>query len=353
MCFRNLIIRAMQKQEKYAVCVRCMTYNQSKYIEDAFDGFCMQETSFPYVCLIVDDASTDGEQEIIAQYLACNFDVNDTLTSRKEETDDYLLSFARHSKNMNCYFAVLFLKYNHWGKKSKLPYFKEWMDSSKYTAICEGDDYWIDPCKLQKQVAFLEDNPDYLMCYGRCLHYYQNTNKLSTRKFGGSSVTFEEFLKGNIVPTPTTLFRVDAINNYTRQFGEEEKKWAMGDYPKWLYFVHEGKIHFSQDVYAVYRVLTNSASHDADEEKSERFVYNTFEISKYFADYYNIPSDFINNELQKALFYHAFKYGNREKAIKRYKLISNPSLKDKIKYTVMKFSLLYNLGKNRFFYSNK
>lgn len=352
MCFRNLIIRAMQEQEKYAVCVRCMTYNQSKYIEDALDGFCMQETSFPYVCLIVDDASTDGEQEIIAQYLTRNFDVNDTLTSRKEETDDYLLSFVHHSKNMNCYFAVLFLKYNHWGKKSKLPYYKEWMDSSKYTAICEGDDYWIDSSKLQKQVSFLEDNPDYLMCYGRCFHYYQNTNKLSMRKFGGSSVTFEEFLKGNTVPTPTTLFRVDAVNNYTRLFGEEEKRWAMGDYPKWLYFAHEGKIYFSQDVYAVYRVLANSASHDADEAKSERFVYNTFGISKYFADYYQMPHLYDENQLNKALFTHAVKFGNRDEALIRFKKIKRPSLKHRLKYFIMKYCFLYNICKGRLFYTH-
>ena len=343
----------MNNQNSFLVCVRCFTFNHAPYIKDAMDGFCMQETSFPFVCVIVDDASIDGEPNIIRTYMGQHFNIDDKNVVRNVETDDYVMTFAQHKVNENCFFAVYYLKYNHYSiKKDKFPYFAEYHDNAKYTALCEGDDYWIDPCKLQKQVSFLEDNPDYLMCYGRCFHYYQNTNKLSTRKFGGYSVTFEEFLKGNTVPTPTTLFRVDAINNYTRLFGEDEKKWAMGDYPKWIYFAHEGKIFFSQDVYAVYRVLANSASHDADETKSERFVYNTFEISKYFADYYQMPHLYDENQLQKALYIHAVMFGNRDKALSRFKKIKSPSLKHRIKYLIMKYSFLYNIFEGRLFYTH-
>ena len=149
----------------FLVQVNCMTFNHASYIEDAMNGFIMQETKFPFVCTIVDDASTDGEQEVIEGYLKEHFDLEDKAIVQQEETDDYVRTFARHKSNYNCYFVVLFLKYNHYSiKKNKKQYFQERL-VSKYVAICEGDDYWIDPLKLQKQVDFLEKNSSYNMVY--------------------------------------------------------------------------------------------------------------------------------------------------------------------------------------------
>ena len=137
-----------------------MTYNQASYIEDAMDGFCKQETVFPFVCVIIDDASTDGEQGVIHRYLEDNFDFQASV-SYDQETDYGQVAFAPHKTNRNCYFAVILLKENHYQqKKSKYPYFKRWY-RTKYVALCEGDDYWIDPMKLQKQVEFLENHEDY------------------------------------------------------------------------------------------------------------------------------------------------------------------------------------------------
>ena len=84
------------KQNRYSVCVRSATYNHSQYIEDTMNGFTMQKTDFPYVCCIMDDASTDGEPEVIRQYLKEHFDLEDKSVVRNEETDDYILCFARH-----------------------------------------------------------------------------------------------------------------------------------------------------------------------------------------------------------------------------------------------------------------
>lgn len=153
----------------FKVSVRCMTYNQAAYIEDAMDGFCMQQTDFPFVCIIMDDASTDGEQKVIQKYLESHFDLDDLNLSRIEENDDYKLIFARHKENRNCYFAVFYLKYNHYGsiefKNRKLSYYSKLEAKTDYIALCEGDDYWIDSLKLQKQMDFLESYPEYGMCY--------------------------------------------------------------------------------------------------------------------------------------------------------------------------------------------
>ena len=148
-------------QLKYKVCVWCNTYNQTSYIKDTMDGFCMQQTSFPFVCLIMDDASTDGEPEVIKQYLNDHFD-----TEWTKETDDYHLTLARHQENKNCFFAVYLLKYNHYSiKKLRLKYYREVTDEIDYVALCEGDDYWTDAHKLQKQADALDANPQVTLVY--------------------------------------------------------------------------------------------------------------------------------------------------------------------------------------------
>ena len=153
----------MEQEYKYMIVTRCFTFNHAPYIKDAMNGFTMQETTFPIITCIVDDASTDGEQEVIRQYLSEHFQ----LPYRSEETNDYYLICANHNTNPNCTFVVLFLKYNHYRKKSKLPYISEWCDKAKYLAFCEGDDYWTDDLKLQKQVNFLENNPEFIECTHR------------------------------------------------------------------------------------------------------------------------------------------------------------------------------------------
>lgn len=144
----------MEQQYKFMVYVSCMTYNHAPYIKETLDGFCAQKTNFTYVCGIIDDASMDGEQALLHQYLQDHFIMNDPAQVKKEETDDYGMLFTRHKDNENCFFAVYFLKYNHYqaGKKPKLPYVSQWLSGSKYYAICEGDDYWTDPqaCKTSR-----------------------------------------------------------------------------------------------------------------------------------------------------------------------------------------------------------
>ena len=143
----------MEKEYKYMVAVQCMTYNQSKYILDALNGFVMQQTNFPYVVMVVDDASTDGEQEVIRKFVSEQFDTNDTSVAYEKETDYAYITYAQHKTNKNCYIAVLYLKENHYSqRKTQMPYLAEWRDYVKYEALCEGDDYWIHPQKLQMQV---------------------------------------------------------------------------------------------------------------------------------------------------------------------------------------------------------
>ena len=165
----------VQTISHFKVSVWCNTYNQASYIKDTMDGFCMQQTSFPFVCLIMDDASTDGEPEVIKQYLNDHFD-----TEWTKETDDYHLTVARHQENKNCYFAVYLLKYNHYSiKKPRLKYYREVTNEIDYVALCEGDDYWTDAHKLQKQADALDANPQATLVYTNFLAIDGEGNPIS------------------------------------------------------------------------------------------------------------------------------------------------------------------------------
>lgn len=251
------------------------------------NGFCMQKTSFPFVCTIIDDASTDGEQEVIRKYLQDHFDINEQSVARQEETDDYVMTFARHKTNHNCFFAVYFLKYNHYSiKKSirKNDYIKEWLDQVKYVALCEGDDYWTDPYKLQKQVDYLESHPECGMVYTQAQQYFQETGLY---KNGWAEQTdFQDLLvNSNKVITLTTCFRKDLYLNYQKE-NIGNPNWLMGDLPLWLYMSSCSKVHFLNEITGVYRVLASSASHSMDLRKMIAFMFSVYDIRCFFANRY-------------------------------------------------------------------
>ena len=165
---------------KFKVCVNSMTFNQAKYITDTLDGFVMQQTNFPFICIIIDDASTDDEPEIIRKYVETNFDLLTSSTSYEIDNDDSVVLYSQHNKNKNCYFVVYFLKENHYSKnRSKRPYLAEWRKICDYEAFCEGDDYWTDPLKLQKQADFLDANPQCSLTYHACKNVFSTPCKVN------------------------------------------------------------------------------------------------------------------------------------------------------------------------------
>ena len=274
----------------YLVCVSCSTFNHAKYITDALNGFSIQKTTFPYVCTIVDDASTDGEQDIILGYLREHFNLEDKNTVREEETDDYKLHFAQHKTNDNCFFAVLYLKYNHYSiKKEKLPYIAEWLGTSKYTALCEGDDYWTDPLKLQKQTDFLETNPDYGMVYSGHGRYIQKENRFVEGV--NVSQTFNDLLVSNKIATHTVLFRTSLHLKYKKEIWPTavRRQWKMGDTPKWLFIMAQSKAKYMPDIMGVYRQLDNSACHFTSYKKDRDFWISHYDMSLFFAKQYDAP----------------------------------------------------------------
>lgn len=283
----------MSIPESFLVIVRCMTFNHHSYITDAMNGFCMQRTDFPYLCIVMDDCSTDGEQEVIKKYIAEHFNM-----LSNEMTDDYVLNLCQHRENENCYFAVFYLKYNHWStKKSKNSYYAKWQDKCKYVAICEGDDYWIDELKLQMQVDFLERNEEYGACANESIVLYLKTGKKELRngKPIEYDVTITEVLQrltdgkrepwqlsGFLFKQKFAVTRPDFMNKLT----------LAGDMSLDLYILASSKVRFIPKIVSVYRVGTESSilrqnmPEHIDMQQQKRNLLSSFdEYTKY--EYHN------------------------------------------------------------------
>jgi glycosyltransferase involved in cell wall biosynthesis len=205
------------------VSICCITYNHEPYIRDAIEGFLMQKTTFPIEILIFDDASTDGTQEIIKSYA---------------EKDPQIKTFLQ--------------KENQWSKgKYGLI---DWLfpaAKGKYIALCEGDDYWTDPLKLQKQVDFLEANEDYAICFhpikiwedGKIVDDYITKEVQET-------TTIYDLAEGNYIHTPSVVFR----RNEEVFLPLKKINSAIGDYPLHMLNAKYGKIKRLTEFMAVYRV---------------------------------------------------------------------------------------------------
>jgi len=157
------IMANWKQTDKPLVSVCCTTYNHEKYIQEAIDGFLIQETDFPFEILIRDDCSTDNTPTIIKKYV---------------------------EKYPNLIFPI-FEKENTYSKGVKpMPVLYK-KAKGKYIALCEGDDYWIDSKKLAKQVNFLEYNLGYSLCGTR---YKDSLDSIPARS---GIFTLSDLLLGN------------------------------------------------------------------------------------------------------------------------------------------------------------
>lgn len=269
----------------YLVTIRCMTYNHKPYIQQCLDGFVMQKTNFPFVAIVVDDASTDNEQEVLWDFI--NNELDPT-SLQKTETDDYVRVIALHKTNKNCTFVFFLLKYNHFSvRKDRLTYLKEWLEKTDYIAFCEGDDYWIDPQKLQKQVTFLESHPDYSLVRGDINRYFQKDGKTEESFFKNDKFfrnikdTFEDYVYFGYFAAPCTwMYR--AVY-YKDRPNLSSKFYFNGDTNSILHLSSKGKVYFMDEVLAVYRVLEKSASHFEKHKDYYLFYIKALHTRAYYA----------------------------------------------------------------------
>ena len=210
------------------VSIQCLVYNHEPFLRQCLDGFVMQQTDFLFEAIVHDDASTDGSVAIIHEYAEKYPDIIKPIF---ETENQYCKKDGSIRRTINHHIR------------------------SKYVALCEGDDYWIDPLKLQKQVDFLESHPDYTMCCCR-------TKLLSEKKqvYIGENYCYNQsqdiLVKdlinrtGLFISTCSILYKKSVKDNYPIYC----EKCAVGDYPLQIMCAMKGKTYYFNEPMAVYRI---------------------------------------------------------------------------------------------------
>jgi len=291
-----------RKHTELMVTIRCLAYNHEPYIRQCLDGFVMQKTNFRFEAIVHDDASTDGTADIIREYAEKYPDIIKPIF---ETENQYSKRDGSIRRIMN--------EHTH----------------GKYVAMCEGDDYWIDPLKLQKQVDILNSDEQIGLCYTKAKKFNQTSGKFDTDLCGLEYKGFSQMLRENPVVTLTTMYRRNLYDKYIKDVNPYTKFWKMGDYPLWLWIAAHYKVKYLSDVTGVYRVLLNSASHSASREKHLQFILSSYEIKVYFAREYlpKCSKEIVN----KKYYYESLLLAYKNYYIKSLKLffrVKNKSLFD-------------------------
>ena len=207
----------------------CVTYNHVKYIKDALEGFVRQKTNFPFEVIIHDDASTDGTTEIIKEYEHKYPNIIKPIYQTENQW--------RKAKTMSKTFIYPHIK-------------------GEYVAFCEGDDYWTDKNKLQKQVDFLDSHLDYTICFHPVKVIWEDKraeeiifpDEKLLRKTG--NLDFSSLLKGNFIQTNSVVYR---WRFHKDSYDLIPDNILPGDWFLHLLHAQIGKIGFINEVMGVYR----------------------------------------------------------------------------------------------------
>lgn len=213
----------MVTNNQIVVSVQCYTYNHANYIRQCLDSLLMQKTNFNYEIIVHDDASNDGTEDIVREYAS---QYPNIIIPIYEEENQY----QKHDYTI--------------GKKMELA------SRGKYVAICEGDDYWTDANKLQKQVDFLENNPNYVLCHHNM--YYETDGKKIIRDSASipKSQTLLELAQQNFIQTATVLYKVPPYNLVPD---------SLFDRPIYAHFLfmrvcEQGDVYYMDEPMSVYRL---------------------------------------------------------------------------------------------------
>lgn len=255
---------------KVKVSIKCLVYNHEPYLRQCLDGFIMQKTDFAFEAIVHDDASTDNSAAIIREYAEKYPDIIKPIYEIENQ----------YCKNYDSIDRIVMSTMS---------------SDSKYIAFCEGDDYWTDPYKLQKQVDILDNNVGIGMCYTKVIRFIHEKNKFENI-WGGDYINFDDLLKTNTIPTLSCLVRKDLLLKYAVEIDPNSKPWKMGDYPRWLWFAYNSSIKFLPEVTGVYRVLKKSASHSENLICKVNFIISTFDIKLFYVDKYSVSDDKFNDE---------------------------------------------------------
>jgi glycosyltransferase involved in cell wall biosynthesis len=239
-------------EQEYFLDIPMCAYNHGKYIAQAIEGVIQQKTSFKFRLIIGEDCSTDNTRQIIENY-------------RKE--NPLILKVYYHDKNIGPV------------ENSKILFAEV---KAKYIALCDGDDYWTDPYKLQKQVSFLEKYPDFSICFhnARILNEdYPETLSFSNRPDQKEISEFDDLAKGEFIYTPTCVFRTENFRKFPQKYYR-----FINNYTLDLHNAQYGKIKYLNEAMCVYRIHRGGIWSTVMREKT---LMNQLPTYKFYPKYFD------------------------------------------------------------------
>lgn len=237
------------------VSILCTTYNQRDYIRDAMDSFLNQKTNFDFEILVNDDASTDGTTELLREYERKYPRIIKVITHDENQ-------YSKGVENLFCEYLYPIAR-------------------GEYLALCEGDDYWCDPCKLQRQFDLMETRKDCNLCVHASNDVLANTKKLIrvNAPFPNDCVISAGYLMRYAHPFATNSYfiRRAAYEKYAKSPILELK--AHGDQKMSTYFGATGEVYYLSKVMSCYRVLAkgsiNSRLQDSENfDEQQKLLYS-------------------------------------------------------------------------------
>lgn len=207
----------------------CLAYNHEKYIRKTLEGFVSQKTNYKFKVIVHDDASTDSTPQIIQEFAEKYPDIIIPILQKENQ----------YSKGISIFGKII------------LP-----LVEGKYVAICEGDDYWCDENKLQKQIDFMEKNPEYALCAHNTARIDKDENELNNdinkEKEERDYTTEEIFEDGWLFHTSAVVYRKEFRLNMPDYYYMR----GVGDFSIAIYMSTCGKVHYFPDIMSKYRIMT-------------------------------------------------------------------------------------------------
>ncbi|MBO5720505.1 MAG: glycosyltransferase [Bacteroidales bacterium] len=301
-----------EKTPLVSVCT--LAYNHAPYIRECLDGILMQKTNFAFELLIHDDASTDGTADIIREYEAKYPDIIKPIYQTENQ----------YSKGVR-----VSLTYQYPRAKGK------------YIALCEGDDYWTDPLKLQKQVDFMEANEEYSLCFHACDIKFEDDiqERQLYRKWENRDYNSIEIIKEWTIPTASIVFRKLFIDNKYKKIAID-KNFIYGDIILFLHLASKGKARCFNECRSVYRRNGGGVTERDAKQNEEKLISHYIAISKYFKESRPYVNPIISNHFLNIGVTYLFK----EKRIKGIR-----DLLTSIKYDITPIINMINRNTKRLF----
>ncbi len=322
-----------QNKVPVLVSVKMLTYNHESFIKKAIEGVLKQKTSFHFNLVIGEDCSTDKTKEIVLQYAEKYPDKIKVVTSKSN------VGITKNSQRTHeaC--------------------------EGKYMAYCEGDDWWIDDHKLEKQVKLLEENPEYGMVHTDAHFRNTQTGELKTNYLKSnfntnhyqSFISFQDqyeklLTKKTEVITATVIARKDLVDKARKENPLSfSNRFVAKDAPTWLEISRLSKIHFLPEATAIRNELPESASRSNNKERFYDYIFSLVDSKIHYINKYPISEKaykvIFNGYLSKwatNILRFSYRHNNFERAQKLKAIYpENFTIKQQVFYWASKYPFIH------------